>query len=119
MPKFDFSYDPENDDLFLYNPKTRSKGSVELGNLVLDFNTKKEFAGLQVMDASKFISEIVEVKLSDVKKILANLEKCRVETKSKGNLLIIKIFLFSGKQELHPVITLPRITQQSPSLAYA
>ncbi len=42
MQKFNFSYDKENDDLFLFSPKSKSKGSIDLGQIVLDFNNKKE-----------------------------------------------------------------------------
>ncbi|MBD3361480.1 DUF2283 domain-containing protein [Candidatus Woesearchaeota archaeon] len=54
MKKFNFSYDKENDDLFLYNHNSKSAGSVEVGDIILDFNNKKELVGIQINKASEF-----------------------------------------------------------------
>ena len=58
MRKFNFSYDKENDDLLLFNPKSKSKGSVELGNIILDYGKNREFVGMQIMNASNTIKDI-------------------------------------------------------------
>ena len=58
MQKFNFSYDKEHDDLFLHRPDSKSKGSVEIGNLILDYNSKKELVGLQIMGASKVLQDL-------------------------------------------------------------
>lgn len=36
-----FSYDKEQDDLFIYNPNEKSSGSVEIGDINLATKTKK------------------------------------------------------------------------------
>jgi uncharacterized protein YuzE len=119
MQKFNFSYDKENDDLFIFNPKSKSRGSVELGNIILDFNAKKELVGIQIMDASNIIADIINEKsYSLVKKLLSNLKSCRVDIKPKGNFLIVKIFLMSKVKEISPVLPLPSIKETSPALAY-
>ncbi len=119
MQKYKFSYDKDNDDLFLFNPKSKSKGSVELGDLVLDYNTKKELVGVQLMNASKFIKEFIGENVSTIKEHLNNLKECKIDVKPKGNLLIIKIFLIGKPKELAPVISVPNIMESSPALAYA
>ena len=119
MQKFKFSYDRENDDLFLYNPKSKSKRSVEIGDLVLDYNSKKELVGIQILNASKFIKDFVDVKGSSIKDILNNLEECKVDVKAKSNMLIIKIYLHAKEKDLSPVISVPRIVEKSPALASA
>ena len=116
MRRFKFSYDEENDDLFLYNPK--SKGGVELGDIVLDFNNKKELVGLQMMNASRFLKEIMGESISRIRSVLMDLRECKVGVKVKGNLLIIKVYLFSRIKELSPVISVPNIRKTSPALAY-
>lgn len=118
MRKVNFSYDKENDDLFLSIPKSKSKGSVELGDLILDFNNKKELVGIQIMNASKFVNDLINEK-SNVKSILSTLKECKLEVKVKQNLLIIKIFLVSKIKEIAPVLSVPNIKSSSPALAYA
>ena len=120
MSKFKFSYDKENDDLFLFNPNCKSKGSVELGDIILDYDNKKELVGLQIMNASQLIKEMLfEETVDSVAGVLNNLKECKVETRSKNNVLIVKIYLFSTKRKISPVISLPTIREQSPALAYA
>lgn len=45
MRSVKFDYDKDNDDLFLFDTKSKSKGSVEFGDLILDwrFNTRFRF----------------------------------------------------------------------------
>ena len=118
MSKFKFSYDEENDDLFLYNSNSRSKGSVEIGNLIMDYNNKKEFVGLQIINASKFLKDISNGEtLNTIKKLLKNLKDCKMEVKPKNNLLIIKVYLFSKMKEISPVLSVPLISESSPALA--
>jgi len=119
MQKFNFSYDKENDDLFLFSSKSKSKGSVELGDFVFDYNTKKQLVGIQIMNASNMFKDIVNESQSVIKKLLTNLEKCKVDIKPKNNILMIKIFLFSKLKEITPVIPVPSITESSPALAVA
>ena len=38
MKTFDFSYDEDNDDLFIYLPGAKSAGAVEMGDFVFDFD---------------------------------------------------------------------------------
>ncbi|MCK4589557.1 MAG: DUF2283 domain-containing protein [Nanoarchaeota archaeon] len=119
MQKFNFSYDKENDDLFLFNPKSKSKGSVELGDLILDYNSKKEFVGMQIINASKLIKDLIDQDESSVKNVLDKLKECKVEVKVKNNLLIIKVRLFSDLKEISPIISVPSIIESSPALATA
>ncbi|MFC1741991.1 DUF2283 domain-containing protein [Nanoarchaeota archaeon] len=119
MRRYNFSYDKENDDLFLFRPGSKSKGSVEIGDLVIDFNSKRELVGLQIMNASKLIKDMVDENLMTVKKLLSNLSDCKVDVNAKGNALVIKFVLMSKFKELAPTLYLPSISEQSPALATA
>ena len=119
MRKYNFSYDKENDDLFLFIPKSKSKGSIELGDMVLDFNNKKELVGLQIMNASSLIKDLLGDNTNGIKAILKGLKECKVDAKVKRNMMIIKIWLMGNKREITPVIPVPAINQSSPALAYA
>lgn len=112
--KFNFSYDQENDDLFLHKPRAKSRGSVELGDLILDYNSKKVLVGLQIMNASKIIKDFSD---EDVMEVLVGLKKCKVETIQKEGLLVIKIHLSSKQKEIVPVLSVPNISKSSPALA--
>lgn len=120
MRKFNFSYDEEHDDLFLYDPQAKSKGGVELGDVVLDLNAQKEVVGLQFLHASRLIHDLIDSKTStSIKKILCTLDSCRVDIKTKNNLLVIKISLITKDDQIRPILSLPRIVQKSPALAPA
>lgn len=116
IKKFNFSYDKENDDLFLFHPHNKSKGSIELGNLVFDFDKKKELVGLEILDASKTIVDLIEKKKASMIELLENLKECKIENINKDNLLIIKLSLTSKTQTLTPIFCLPSIQEPSPSL---
>lgn len=117
MSNYKFSYDKENDDLFLFNSNSRSKGSVEIGDLILDYNNKREFVGLQILNASKFLKEFSNGEtIAKIKKILKNLVSCKINVRPKNNMLIIKIYLFSDISEISPVLSVPLIHESSPAL---
>jgi uncharacterized protein YuzE len=118
MQKFNFSYDRENDDLFLFSKKSKSKGSVEMGDLVLDYNSKKELVGIELANASRFIKDVTGENFAAVRKTLCSLKECKVDVKCQRNLLIIKIYLL-GEKEIAPVISIPSLKENSPALAYA
>ncbi|MBN1156006.1 DUF2283 domain-containing protein [Candidatus Woesearchaeota archaeon] len=119
MQKYNFSYDQENDDLFLYNPNSKSKGSIELGDLIFDFNSKKEFVGIQIMNASKLLKNLIDEKTISIKSILSELKDCRIQVKQESNILILKMYLISKSTEIVPILTVPQIRESSPALAYA
>jgi len=118
MKKYKFSYDKDDDNLFLFNPKSKSKGSIEMGDVVLDFNTHKELVGIQIINASKFIEDFVDVTSSAIKELLADLIECKIDVKFKKNLMILKIYLSGHKIKIAPVISMPSIKETSPALAY-
>ena len=55
MAEFEFSYDLENDSLFLFKKEGKSKGSIELGDLIFDFDYKLRLAGVQILNATSLI----------------------------------------------------------------
>lgn len=105
--KFDFDYDLENDDLFLFNPKSKSKGSVEMGDLILDFNSQKELVGIEIINASKFMKNLVDETPLNLKKLMTNLKSCRVDVKLQNSVMLIKFHLFSETRALAPIISVP------------
>ena len=121
MQEFKFDYDKENDDLFLYSPKTKSSASVEIGNIVLDFNKNKGLSGIEIMNVTRFLRSLIsdDNMLID-KDSLANIVACKVESKVHDNFLFIKLLLLMKHEQKIPVnLSVPRITKSSPALSYS
>ena len=110
MRKYKFSYDADNDALFIYHPRSRSKGGVECGQMIIDFNNKKEFVGIQLIGASGIIKDLLGEKQS---------VDCRISEQRRGNMLLLRIVLSSKKKEIAPVLLIPSILESSPALAFA
>lgn len=116
MEDFEFDYDAEHDSLFLFKKGGKSKGSVELGNLIFDFDYRLRFVGLQILNAATFIEEISGEK--NIKELLISMKKCTVKHTTHKNLLVILINLISAKKLQIP-LTVPNIKYKSPALVYA
>lgn len=118
MEKFNIDYNRESDDLFLY-AKEKSKGSVEIGDLILDFDRYGRLVGIEMLNATKFLSDCVAEKDIISKEFLSELVKCEVEVKQKNNFLFIKIYLIGKKAVVPCLINAPIVTETSPALASA
>ena len=116
MAKSEFSYDRDNDDLFLYLKGSKTTGSVEFGGIILDFDKKKVNA-LEFLDATKTLSSIVGSRVT--KKQLACLKATSLESEVKGGSLIIRFVLLSAEEEkISAPIVIPGFNYKSPALAY-
>lgn len=118
MQTLNFSYEHSQDDLFLFSSHTKSKGSIEIGDIIIDFDSKKNIVGLQIMNATRVLADLVD-NGNDVREVLANLSECKIDVKMKNNMLILKIYLTSKAKELSPIISLPCIQKSSPALICA
>jgi len=116
MAKSEFNYDSENDDLFLYRKGSKTSGSVEFGNIVLDFD-KKRVNAIQFIDASKTLSGIVGSRVS--KKVLSSIKSASLDSEIKGGNLIVRFSLLSAEERIAAPIVIPGFKYKSPALAYA
>jgi len=119
MQEFKFDYDKENDDLFLYSPKTKSTASVEIGDIVLDFNKNKGLSAIEIMNATKFLRLAVSDDTITINKdTLDNIVSCKVDAKADNNFLFIKLLLLMKYKQKIPInLPVPRITKSSPALS--
>ncbi len=119
MARFKIDYDRESDDLFLYSEK-KSKGSIEMGNLVLDFDNKGELVGIELFNAVQFLKDAIakETGAQINKNFLSSLTSCFVSAKQQNNFLFLKIMLISGEIKISCPINTPLIEKTSPGLAY-
>lgn len=120
MAKFNIDYDREGDDLFLYG-EGKSRGSIEMGDLILDFDKEGRLAGIEMLNAVRFLKNSVANGSEKIisKDFLSALTECRVETNRQNNFLFIKIILAGKNAEVACPINAPLIERQSPALAYA
>lgn len=119
LRKFNFDYDSENDSLFIYDPDTKSKGSVEMDDFIIDFNVKKDISGIELLNASVFLENLeIEERKMNIKEALKHIEECKVEIIQKDNFYVIKfVLLFDSKQKLATPLVIPTLKESSPALA--
>ncbi|MDD5086675.1 MAG: DUF2283 domain-containing protein [Candidatus Nanoarchaeia archaeon] len=117
--RFNFDYDFENDSLFLFDPKSKSKASIELDDFIIDFNSHKEVSAIELLNASSFFKGIdLQGKTID-KELLKDIQDCKIELTPKSNFTIIKfLLLFKSKKLLTTPVFIPTIKESSPAVAY-
>lgn len=118
MRRFEFDYDYENDDLFIYDKECKSSGSIEIGDVVLDFHKTKGLVGIEIAEATKFIGSLVSRKQFRIsKKALSKLFACKVDSVAKDNFLLIRIMLLMSRDVEIPVnLSIPMINNPSPAI---
>jgi uncharacterized protein YuzE len=116
LRNFRFDYDPENDSLFMYDPNSKSKASIEMDDLIVDFNAKKEISGIELLQATAFLKDLSEQAAVD-KSMLSDIKECKVEIITKNNFFIIKfLLLFGSHSQLMTPIVVPTMSDPSPAL---
>jgi uncharacterized protein YuzE len=113
MKNFNFDYDEENDDLFIYLEGAKSNGAVEIGDFVFDFDKDKNLVSIEILDATKVLSKLLAkiINLSDLKELKADIINFR-------NMAAIRIKIITNSEPEMINITIPRITEESPALGY-
>jgi uncharacterized protein YuzE len=119
MVRYEFSYDKFNDDLFIFDSISTSKGNIEIGNIILDLDSKKNIVGMQILNASDTIKIITNENISIIKKLLSNLVSCKIDIRKKNNFILINFILISNEKELSSSLSVPYIKENSFSLAYS
>ena len=113
MQNFKYSYDQENDNLFIYLENSKSKGAIELGNFVFDLDKENNLVGIQIFEASKVLARILSnlAELTEIKEI-------KIETNNFRNMRAVKISIVSSLGKSEGVLALPDLNFQSPALSY-
>jgi len=110
MKTFEFDYDVENDDLFVYLKGEKSSGAVELGSFVFDFDKKGQLVAFEILDASETLSKLLS-KMLEIGKI----KKMRAQVVNYRNMASIKISVDND----NATIVIPQIKKEtSPALSY-
>ena len=119
MQKFQFDYDSEHDDLFLYRKNSKSEGGVEIGRLLLDFNRKDGLVAIEFMHAIDFLSSSTGLSKKAIRGIIGNLKECRVEVEVWRNAIVtIKVlFLGESREQVLWNFSVPRVSDDSSAMA--
>ncbi len=113
MKEFNFNYDSESDDLFVYLDGKKSSGAVELGNFVLDFDDKGYLVAIQILNASEVFKKI----LSKIKEV-SNLRSIEADIINFRNMEAIKFRVLTDSEEETASIFIPHIKERSPVLTH-
>lgn len=113
METFNFDYDTDNDDLFVYLEGKKSAGAVELGNFILDFDKKGDLVAMQILNASEVFAKILS-KIVQVNK----LKQVQIEIINFRNMDAIKFKIITNAEEETANILIPHIKEKSPVLMY-
>jgi len=113
MKDFEISYDAENDDLFVYLKEEKSKGAIEVGNFIFDFDEKGSLVAMQIISASETLSKLLSkvIQISEIKDFKA-------EAVSIRNMASIRFTMDHGSEKEAATIMVPRIVEKSPALNY-
>jgi uncharacterized protein YuzE len=113
MKKFNFSYDQENDDLFIYLEGAKSAGAIELGSFVFDLDRNENLIAIQIFEASQVLSKLLKksIEISQVKEFRTNLTNFR-------NMAIIKLEVSTNTDKEEIIMPIPRIKEKSPALNF-
>ena len=113
MKEFNFNYDLESDDLFVYLEEKKSAGAIELGNFILDFDESGNLAAMQILNVSEVFRKILS-------KIIKpdRINQMQVEIINFRNMDAIKFKVSSDKESETANILIPHIQHRSPVLEY-
>ncbi|MFH1591174.1 MAG: DUF2283 domain-containing protein [archaeon] len=114
--KMKVDYDSENDSLFIYDPKLKSKASVEINDLIIDYSAKKDISAFELLNASKFFSDLSQKDSVLTKDRLRKILECKVDIIPRNNFFMIKfIFVLRSKEQVVAPIMVPTINEPSPA----
>ena len=111
-----WDYDDDYDDLAIFKKGLRYYGSIDFDNLILDFTSKGEFKGIELMDATKYLSNLTGEKVT--KEQLMNIADCDITAVKSGEQLIVRVtLLLKDKTTIKTAVTAPLLKDEA--LEYA
>jgi len=100
-------YDSEEDILF-FSKGRASKGTLEIGDFVIDIDAKGDLTAIEIFNASKIFNVS--------KKILSMMKSARLKVQSTPNAMYLSmaIVLMNGRMEFPPISLLPHAARREP-----
>ena len=103
-------YDSESDSLAICRAHKKSSFSLEIGDIIVDFDRNKEVVGIEFINATTLLSALAKQTLT--KNILQQITQSSFQTKHAGNNLIITFTLILPKTKIEEKITIPFLEQK-------
>jgi uncharacterized protein YuzE len=101
----------------MYIPDSKSKASIEIDDLIIDYNAKKEISAIELLNASKFFKDFSSKNFKLSKEKLNEISECKIEIIAKNNFFMIKFhFTLNSKEELFAPVMIPSINELSPAV---
>ena len=114
--QFKFDYDYENDSLFLYNPNKKSKASVEIDDMIIDYDSNNTISAIELLNASIFFNDMGANKGLITKDRLKEISECSIHVIKKNNFHLIRFeFTMKSKEQITAPIMIPTIDKPSPA----
>ncbi|MBI4146633.1 DUF2283 domain-containing protein [Candidatus Woesearchaeota archaeon] len=111
LRKVTADYDDDSDSLSIQLSGRKSSFSIDNGELIVDFDSKKEVVGVEFLNASRILSIISKKDIT--REALNNIKKCDLISKRAGNTLVIAIVIELPEGEvIENSITLPLISER-------
>jgi len=96
-------YDIKNDILYFYVNENNVDYSIDYDDVILDVSGKR-ITGIEIMDASKFLSIKKSV---DINKFFSSLKNIKMDVEYKDNSISVSINLESNKSNENIYIKVP------------
>lgn len=94
MEEIKFDYDDKSDSLFIFREGGNVKGSVELGDFIIDLDSNmNKVLGLEILNASKNLPLQLSKKVN--KTTLSNIKKAFLRTQHKDNIIYVIYGIYS------------------------
>ena len=104
-------YDEESDTLYLYSAKEKAAGSIDFGDVHLDYAKDGTATGLEFLNATKTIPPLLMVSHKDFdaskSEWLEKISKANISVYTQADFLVISFALLFQKREVEGKISLP------------
>lgn len=97
-----FDYDRENDSLFIFKKET-VRGSVDVGNYVVDFTHEGNVAGIEIMNASEVLKNL---SVENPEEFLEKIKQVSFKSVQKRDSVVI-YFAISSSTRISSSIAIP------------
>ncbi len=98
-----FDYDSENDSLFIYK-KSKIKGSIDIGDIVIDMSIEGKVAGIEMLNVSDILKNLG---VKAPKEILGNIKSVSIRAVYKQDSIMVYYSIVSKSKEVSSSVAVP------------
>ena len=106
VKKAKVDYDYENDVLYVYTGE-KVKDSLDIENFVIDFSPDNKIVAVEVLDASKILSKMIQIDIS--KNVLSGVKEAGINIYHGREILYVVLMfpIIVNKQKIDVVVPVP------------